>query len=89
MGSKWFTGGVAVAPRGRIQFDFVISINKARVHGVDRRKTGEDRRVQLCPRALSVLKRHLRLRSRLKAAGKIDHDHATAAWMRDWDPECR
>jgi hypothetical protein len=22
MGSKWFTGGVAAAPRGRIQFDF-------------------------------------------------------------------
>jgi len=24
MGSKWFTGGVSVAPRGRIQFDFRI-----------------------------------------------------------------
>ena len=30
---------------------------------------------QLCPRALSVLKRQLRLRARLEAAGKIDHDH--------------
>jgi hypothetical protein len=24
MGSKWFTGGVIAAPRGRIQFDFVL-----------------------------------------------------------------
>jgi hypothetical protein len=24
MGSKWFTGGVAAAPRGRIQFDFYL-----------------------------------------------------------------
>jgi hypothetical protein len=31
--------------------------------------------VQLCPRALSVLKRQLLLRARLKAAGKIHHDH--------------
>jgi integrase len=55
----------------------IISINKARVSGVDRckTKTGDDRRVQLCPRALLVLKRQLRLRARLVAAGKIDHDH--------------
>jgi integrase len=24
MGTKWFTGGVTAAPRGRIQFDFVF-----------------------------------------------------------------
>jgi hypothetical protein len=24
MGSKWFTGGVAAAPHGRIQFDFMF-----------------------------------------------------------------
>jgi integrase len=55
----------------------VISINKARVSGVDRcqTKTGEDRRVHLCPRALSVLKRHLCLRARMKAEGKVHHDH--------------
>jgi hypothetical protein len=35
----------------------------------------ENRRVQLCPRALQVLKRQLRLRERLAAAGKIHHDH--------------
>jgi integrase len=55
----------------------VISVNKARVSGVDRdkTKTGEDRRVQLCPRALSVLRRQLRLRASLEAAGKIDHEY--------------
>jgi integrase len=39
----------------------IISINKARVSGVDRckTKTGEDRRMQLCPRALQVLKSQL------------------------------
>jgi integrase len=55
----------------------VISINKARVAGVDRAltKTGNDRRVELCERALTVLKRQLRLRARLVADGNIDHDH--------------
>jgi len=55
----------------------IISINKARVYGVDRykTKTGDDRRVQLCPRALAVLKRHLLLRARMAAAGKIHHDY--------------
>jgi len=55
----------------------IISVNKARVSGVDRdkTKTSEDRRVQLCPRALSVLRRHLRLRESLEVAGEIDHEH--------------
>jgi hypothetical protein len=55
----------------------VISINKARVAGIDRAltKTGNDRRVGLCARALIVLKRQLRLRTRLMVAGNIDHDH--------------
>jgi integrase len=54
-----------------------ISVNKARVCGVDRdkTKTSEDRRVQLCPRALSVLRRQVRLRASLEAAGQIDHEH--------------
>jgi integrase len=54
-----------------------ISVNKARVSGVDRDKTNtsEDRRVQLCPRALSVLRRHLRLRESLVSTGEIDHEH--------------
>ena len=55
----------------------IVSVNKARVSGVDRcmTKTGEDRRVQLCARALSVLNRQLRLRERLAAEGKVNHDH--------------
>jgi integrase len=55
----------------------VINISKARVSGVDRckTKTGDDRRVQLCPRALGVLKRQLALRERLVAARRIHHDY--------------
>jgi hypothetical protein len=37
-------------------------------------KTGEDRIVELCPRALEVLKRHLSLRTRLKLEGLINHE---------------
>jgi integrase len=55
----------------------VISINKARVAGIDRAliKTGKDRRGELCARALAVLKRQFRSRSRLVTAGNINHDH--------------
>ncbi len=55
----------------------IVSVNKARVSGVDRcmTKTGEDRRVQLCPRALQVLLRQIRLRERLAAEGKVNHAH--------------
>jgi hypothetical protein len=35
----------------------------------------EDRDVELCPRALEVLKRHLALRDRYVAAAKIRHEH--------------
>jgi integrase len=54
-----------------------LSINKARVAGVDKdsTKTGEDRRVALCPRALRILKRQTALRDALVRAGKIQHDH--------------
>ena len=40
----------------------------------DRTKSKEDRTVELCPRALSVLKRQLALREQYLQAGKIDHD---------------
>jgi integrase len=55
----------------------IVSVNKARVAGIDRcqTKTGEDRRIALCPRALAVLERQLALRARLEAAGVIRHDH--------------
>jgi len=53
-----------------------IMVSKARVmkRDKDRTKTGEDRIVELCPRALEVLKRHLALRARLKLQGLITHD---------------
>jgi hypothetical protein len=53
-----------------------ISVTKARVmaRDKDRTKTSEDRLVELCPRALDVLKRQLALRARLVLAGKIRHD---------------
>jgi integrase len=54
-----------------------VKVSKARVmlHDKDRTKTGEDRVVELCPRALEVLKRQLALRARLKLAGKVNHEN--------------
>lgn len=53
-----------------------ILVNKARARrrNKDRTKTGEARIIQLCPRALHVLKRQLALRARLKLTGMIGHD---------------
>lgn len=53
-----------------------LSVNKARVGGIDRNltKTKQDRLIPLCPRAASVLRRQLALRERLKLAGGVDHD---------------
>ena len=55
----------------------VLSVSKARVlrRDKDRTKTQEDRDVELCPRALQVLRRHLALRQVYVAAGKIHHEH--------------
>jgi integrase len=52
-----------------------LRITKARVAGIDKdcTKTGEDRFVTLCPRALQVLHRQLALRSRVELEGQIDH----------------
>jgi integrase len=54
----------------------VLSITKARVNGIDQdvTKTGEDRRIVLCPRAVAILERQLRLRERAVAAGLIHHE---------------
>jgi integrase len=40
----------------------MLTVNKARVAGVDKdsTKTGDDRRIRLCPRALTVLHQQLR-----------------------------
>ena len=37
-------------------------------------KTGEDRRIRLCRRAITVIERQLRLRERLAREGRINHD---------------
>ena len=54
----------------------VLSITKARVLGIDKdvTKTGEDRRIRLCRRAITVIERQLRLRERLAREGRINHD---------------
>jgi integrase len=79
---RFFTGLRPSEEIALVLFDIdlvngIVSLNKARVAGVDRSqtKTGEDRRVSLCPRALAVLKRQLALRARLVTAGAIHHDH--------------
>jgi Phage integrase family len=55
----------------------VLAVTKAHVlrQDKDRTKTQEDRHVELCPRALEVLRRHLALRAEYVAAGKIRHEH--------------
>lgn len=55
----------------------VLSVTKARVDGIDKdcTKTGEDRRIVLCPRAIAIIDRQLRLRARVSAAGLIQHQH--------------
>ena len=52
-----------------------MSVTKARVlrRDKDRTKTQEDRDVEICPRALEVLKRHLALRAEY-VAEKIRHE---------------
>jgi hypothetical protein len=49
---------------------------KGRVHGVERdaTKTGEDRRVELYPRAIAILESHLAWRDSLVRTGHIQHD---------------
>ena len=49
--------------------------SKKTYNNADRTKTPEDRDVELCPRALDVLRRHLALRADYVAAGKIRHEH--------------
>lgn len=54
-----------------------LSVNKARVAGVDRAttKTGVHRVFELCPRAISVLRRQLALRDQLRRTGRLRHSH--------------
>ena len=53
----------------------VLSVTKARVGGIDCTKNGEDRRIVLCPRAIAIIERQLRLRERLARAGIVQHQH--------------
>ena len=52
-----------------------ISVTKAVVlsQKKNRTKTSQDREINLCPRALAVLRRQLALRERMVAAGKVRH----------------
>ena len=54
----------------------MLSITKARVLGIDKdvTKTGEDRRIRLRRRAITVIERQLRLRERLAREGRINYD---------------
>lgn len=47
-----------------------LDVTRARVNGIDKdsTKTGDDRRIALCPRAVGVLNRHLALREELARA---------------------
>src|SRR5262245_31986179 len=63
-----------------------VKIDKACVLGRDknRTKTDQDRVIELCPRALHVLERHLALRREPVATGKINHSFV---FFRDVDYE--
>jgi len=54
----------------------ILSITKARVMGLDKdmTKTGADRRIELCPRAVAIIERQLRLRRRLMGPGLPEHE---------------
>jgi integrase len=54
----------------------VLSIAKGRVHSIERgaTKTGEDRRIELCPQAIAILDSHLTWRDSLVRQGHILHD---------------
>lgn len=58
MGSKWFTGGVVAAPRGRIQFDFVH--NGTRYRPSIKRPPSEAN-LRRARERLEVIKHHIRL----------------------------
>ena len=78
---RFFTGlrpSEEIALRIR-DFDAVrgtLSVTKSRVYGVDKNttKTHEDRIIELCPRAIAVLKRQRALHRDLRSRGRIDHD---------------
>jgi integrase len=78
---RFFTGlrpseEIAIRVRDFNESQGTLSVTKAWVYGVDKNttKTHEDRVIELCPRAIAVLKRQIALRQALVARGRIDHD---------------
>jgi len=78
---RFFTGirpseQIALVVSDHDRVNGVLSITKARVDGIDRdaTKNGEDRRVDLCPRAIAILESHLAWRDSLVRKGRIAHD---------------
>ncbi len=79
---RFFTGVRPSEQIALVASDFdaargTVTVTKACVAGHDKdcTKTGEDRRIVLCPRARTVLQRQLALREQLKRAGKLGHEH--------------
>ena len=58
MGTKWFTGGIVAAPRGRTQFDFIH--NGVRYRPSIKRPPSEAN-LRRARERLEVIKRHIRL----------------------------
>jgi integrase len=54
-----------------------LTVSKTRVRRINRdvTKTGSDRQVELCARAVSVLERQLRLRESLEREGRLEHEY--------------
>jgi integrase len=79
---RFFTGLRPSEEIALVMSDFdaasgTLRITKARVNGVDKdaTKTGDDREIILCLRAIAVLKRQLALREELERSGQIEGDH--------------
>jgi integrase len=78
---RFFTGlrpseEIALRIRDYDKVRRTLSVTKSRVYGVDKNttKTHEDRVIELCPRAVAVLRRQLALYQDLRSRGRIGHD---------------
>jgi len=77
-GSKWFTGGVAAAPRGRIQFDFLV--DGVRYRPTIKRPPSEANHVAVIERSMMLTRTPPRDRPRpLPRSGGRLATEATAA----------
>jgi integrase len=78
---RFFTGlrpseEIALTMNDYDRVNGVLSVTKARVDGIDKdcTKTGDDRRIKLCPRARAILERQLQVRARLIEQHGIQHE---------------